>query len=51
MSDERDDEEYRSQANINLDEFEELLAREIYGREDLGDDPLNINGWLYVGTI
>ena len=31
---------------IDLDALERLLADAIYEREDLGDDPLNINGWL-----
>jgi hypothetical protein len=30
----------------NLDALERLLADAIYGRDELGDDPLNINGWL-----
>lgn len=31
---------------VDLDALERLLADAIYEREDLGDDPLNINGWL-----
>ena len=31
---------------IDLDALERLLADAIYDREILGDDPLNINGWL-----
>lgn len=31
---------------IDLDALERLLADAIYDRETLGDDPLNINGWL-----
>ena len=31
---------------VNLDALERLLADAIYDREELGDDPLNINGWL-----
>lgn len=31
---------------IDLDAMERLLADEIYEQDDLGDDELNINGWL-----
>ena len=30
----------------DLDAVERLLADMVYDRDDLGDDPLNINGWL-----
>lgn len=31
---------------VNLDALERLLADALYDRDDLGDDPLNIKGWL-----
>jgi hypothetical protein len=31
---------------IDLDALERLLADAIYDRDTLGDDPLNISGWL-----